>query len=99
MSESAPLGEHHGGREVTEYVPVALLGDLRVGADIDDEWHAVLLANLRERGGLTRVPGAAEHVRAFADEFFGLGAPAIRLALGVAIHPLARLTHRAQDPH
>ena len=41
--------KHAAGREVADQIFVALLGDLRRGADVDDQRHLALLADLRDR--------------------------------------------------
>jgi hypothetical protein len=89
--------DHRRGREVAEHELVALLGDRRRGGDVDHQRDAALLGDLCDGGGLARIEGAHQQLRAFADQALGARARDVHVRLGVAVHDLqARQAEVAQ---
>ena len=50
--------------------------------------NALLLGDLRDRGGLAGIEGADQKLRAVADQLLGAGAGDVDVGLGVAVHDL-----------
>jgi len=89
--------QHAACREVADDELVALLGDLRVGGDVDDERDALLLGDLGNRRGGARIEAADEHVGAFADQLLGLGTADIRIGFRVGGHQFDLVPHVRED--
>jgi hypothetical protein len=65
-----------------------LLGDLRRSGDVDDERHATLLGDLRDRSAVPRVERTNQHVRALVDQLLSARARRLGVRLRVRAHDL-----------
>ena len=82
----AVADQHAAGRKIAHQEFVALFGQLRRGADIDDQRHLALFADLRDGERAGGVESADDALRAFVDRAFGLRARDVRIGLDVDMH-------------
>ena len=82
----AVADQHAAGRKIAHQEFVALFGQLRRGADVDNERHLPLFADLRDRERSRGIESADDALRAFVDRAFGLRPRHVRIGLHVDMH-------------
>src|SRR5262249_23498533 len=78
--------DHRGSGKIPEYEFVALFSDRGRRGDVDDKGNALLLGDLRDRGGLTGIERANQKLRTVVDQFFSARPRHLHVGLGVGVH-------------
>src|SRR5260370_20019064 len=78
--------DHWRSEKIAKYELVTLLGNVGRCRNIDNERDALLLGDLRNRGGLTGIERADQKLRTIIDEFLGALARDVHIGFGIGIH-------------
>ena len=82
----AVADQHAAGRKIAHQELVALFGKLRRGADVDNERHLPLFADLRDGERSRGIESTHDALRALVDRAFGLRPRDVRIGLHVDMH-------------
>jgi hypothetical protein len=78
--------DHWRSGKIAKYELVTLLGNVGRCRNIDNERDALLLGDLRNRGGLTGIERADQKLRTIIDELLGALARDVDIGFRVGVH-------------